>query len=68
MPYVTSIERLAREEGKLEGKLEGELKGKIQLLQDLLHLPPITDIEFEKLSIEQLSEMYLELRRRFDAR
>lgn len=64
MPYVTSIERLARE----EGKLEGELKGKIQLLHDLLHLPPMADSEFEKLTIEQLNEMYLELRRRFDSR
>ncbi len=35
MPYVTSIERLAKSEGKIEGK--------IQLLQDLLGLPVMSD-------------------------
>jgi hypothetical protein len=27
MPYVTSFERLAREEGKAEGKVEGKAEG-----------------------------------------
>ncbi|HEV3079358.1 MAG TPA: hypothetical protein VGY66_06240 [Gemmataceae bacterium] len=28
MPYVTSIERIARQEGKAEGKAEGKVEAK----------------------------------------
>ncbi|HEY7158381.1 MAG TPA: hypothetical protein VH575_30835 [Gemmataceae bacterium] len=36
MPYVTSIERLAREEGKAEGKAEGKVEGKAEGKADML--------------------------------
>lgn len=39
MPYVTSFERLAREEGLAEGKLEGKLEGELQrAIRSLLRL------------------------------
>lgn len=60
MPYVTSIERLAKTEGKVEGK--------IQLLQDLLGLPVTPDAELEVLGAEQLEALLLDLRHRFDSR
>jgi len=34
MRYVTSIERLAKEEGKIEGKMEGKIEGKIENAQE----------------------------------
>ena len=64
MPYVTSIERLAKHEGKVEGKIEG----KIQLLQDLLGLPVMSDEELEGIPAEQLETLYTELRQRVDSR
>lgn len=64
MPYVTSIERLAKNEGKAEGKAEG----KIQLLQELLGLPVMTDQELEQMSAEQMTELLASLRSRYDAR
>ena len=30
MPYVTTIERLGREEGRIEGRVEGRVEGKYQ--------------------------------------
>jgi Putative transposase, YhgA-like len=36
MPYVSSIERIAREEGKAEGKIEGKAEAKVELLLRLL--------------------------------
>ena len=60
MPYVTSIEKLARNEGKVEGK--------IQLLQDLFGLPVTSDEELERMSVEQMESLLLELRKRLDAR
>ncbi len=55
MPYITSVERLARkegleegleegrekgrEEGRQEGRQEGILAGKIQILQQMLNQP-----------------------------
>ncbi len=72
MPYVTSIERLAKNEGKIEGKtegkLEGKLEGKIQLLQDLLGLPIMSDAELESMGAQQMHALLAELRQRFDAR
>jgi hypothetical protein len=38
MPYVTSIERIARAEGKLEGKQEGLLEGLLAGIETGLHL------------------------------
>jgi hypothetical protein len=62
MPYVTSIERLA----KLEGKLEGKLGGKIQLLQEILGVRVSSDSELEVLSVEQLESLFGELRRQWN--
>ncbi len=64
MPYVTSIERIAKAEGRAEGKAEG----KIQLLQELLGLRVMTDDEFESMSPEQLADLLVSLRQQFDAR
>ena len=60
MTYVTSIERIAKDEGKAEGK--------IQLLQELLGLPVMSDEELDQMSPQQLEELFLALRRRMDAR
>lgn len=60
MPYVTSIERLA--------KLEGKIEGKIQLSQDLLGLPVTPDAELEGMTAEQLEKLLLELRARLEAK
>jgi hypothetical protein len=60
MPYVTSIERLAKDEGKLEGK--------IQLLQDLLGLPIISDSVLAGMTAQQLEALYTDLRQRVDSR
>lgn len=64
MPYITSIERLA----KLEGKLEGKIEGKIQLLQDVLGLPVMADAELEGMTAEHLEKLLLELRDRLEKR
>ncbi len=50
MPYITSVERLAREEGleqgleegRQEGRQEGILAGKIQILQQMLNQPVVS--------------------------
>ena len=60
MPYVTSIERLAKVEGKIEGK--------IQLLQDLLGLPVMSDSVLEGMTTQQLESLYTDLRQRVDSR
>ena len=36
MPYVTSIERIARQEGKVEGKAEGRVEEKAESVLRLL--------------------------------
>lgn len=36
MPYVSSIEQIAREEGKAEGKAEGKTEAKVETLLRLL--------------------------------
>ena len=58
VPYVTSIERLAKSEGKIQGKIEG----KIQLLQDLLGLPVASDEGLEGMTDQQLEALCTELR------
>jgi hypothetical protein len=64
MPYVTSIERIAKVEGKAEGKAEG----KIQLLQELLGLKVMSDEELDAMSPQQLEQLLVSLRQRLDAR
>ena len=36
MPYVSSIERIAREKGRAEGEIEGKAKAKVEILLRLL--------------------------------
>ena len=68
MPYLTSIERLAKDEGKIEGKIQGKIEGKIQLLQDLLGLPVMSDSLLEGMTTQQLESLYTDLRQRVDSR
>jgi hypothetical protein len=60
MTYVTSIERIARREGKAEGN--------IQLLQELLGIPVSSDTELEQMDAERLQALLKELRQSFDSR
>ncbi|XZE54513.1 hypothetical protein SH139x_000483 [Planctomycetaceae bacterium SH139] len=64
MPYVTSIERIAKQEGKAEGRVGGQ----IQWLQELPGLSVMSNEEFEQLSQQQLAELQASLRQQFDAR
>ena len=80
MPYVTSIERLAieegmqkglqkgREEGREEGRQEGELIGQIKILQELLELTSPTAEELGQHDIAVLSNLCQELRQRVRSR
>ena len=54
MPYITSVERLAREEGREEGLEHGILAGKIQVLQQMLNQPPASTQELLMESLEVL--------------
>lgn len=54
MPYITSVERLAREEGREEGLEHGILAGKIQVLQQMLNQPPASTQELLKEWLEVL--------------
>ena len=60
MPYVTSIERLAKHEDKIEGQ--------IQLLQELLGLPVIPNAELANMAAEKLEALLLDLRHRVKSR
>ena len=66
MPYVTSIEQLAKDEGKIEGKIEGMIMGRIQMLQEVLGLPVMATSQLESMTGEQLSALYEELRKRLE--
>jgi hypothetical protein len=60
MAYVTSIERIARAEGKATGN--------IQLLQELLGIPVTSDTELDQMDAERLQALLKELRQAFDSR
>jgi hypothetical protein len=45
MPYVSSIERIAREEGKAEGKAEAKVETLLRLLTKRLGTPVPADLE-----------------------
>ena len=64
MPYVTSVERLAREEGKQEGVVLGQ----IQLLSQLLgaDVPSLSKLQDKSLS--ELETLLNELNRKFKSR
>ena len=57
MPYVTSLERLA--------KIEGKIEGKIQMLQELFRLPITSDAELDEMTADQLAALFDDLRKRF---
>jgi len=77
MRYVTSIERILRQEaveqgleqgfkmGFEQGFEKGVLAGKILLLQQLLGDKPSTVNELKLLAIDQLTPMLLRLQKRF---
>ncbi|MEZ6140767.1 MAG: hypothetical protein R3B84_09370 [Zavarzinella sp.] len=78
MPYVTSFERIAKEEGikigeergrdegikvgRDEGKVLGLRIGQIQLLQEVLGLPLNSAEEFQQKSIDELDRRISELK------
>lgn len=57
MPYVTSFERIAREEGRVAGQ--------IQLLQQILQLEETSADELRKLELSALETLRDELRKQF---
>lgn len=80
MPYITSIERLAknegreegREEGRVEGRIEGREKGlfvgKIQVLQQLLADPVEGEEVLLSQPLEQLVGKLSDLQQRLESR
>ncbi len=62
MPYVTSIERLAREEGRVEGREEGREQGSATLLLRILarqygSLPEDVQRQIRELKLEQSQDL-----------
>jgi len=61
MPYVTSIERLAKEEGREEGQLQGrqEMSSMVtrQLKRRIGTMSPELEQQIDQLSFEQLGEL-----------
>ncbi len=76
MPYITSVERLAKAEGKVEGKAEGKAEGGVNILLKILRrvcgpLPEDVEARVRRLSypeIEVLSEALLAFRTLDDLR
>ncbi|MBL8889928.1 MAG: hypothetical protein JNL67_08100 [Planctomycetaceae bacterium] len=80
MPYITSIEKLAKLEGEAIGETRGEArgeargdargqtKGKIKTFQELLGLAISSDSELDSLTDEAREKLLLELRQSFAAR
>jgi hypothetical protein len=61
MPYVTSFERLAREEGFEEGEIKGRLEGEISILKRLLalrfgELPPWAEDRLNAADTQRLTQ------------
>ena len=61
MPYVTSVERLAKEEGREVGREEGIQIGQILLLQRQLGDAPTSMMELNRKSRSELAEMLVNL-------
>jgi hypothetical protein len=72
MPYMTSIEKLAKLEGEAIGEARGEArgqtKGKIKVFQELLGLPIAADAELDGLTEDGRERLLMELREKFIAR
>ena len=67
MPYVTSVELLAKEEGREEGREEGILIGQILLLRKQLREQAIAKPDLELMSYSELSDMLEQLLRKTGA-
>jgi predicted transposase YdaD len=61
MPYVTSVERIAKAEGREEGREEGVLMGTIRTCQRVLGMAASSEVELQQKSLDELSKMALEL-------
>ena len=68
MPYITSIERLAREEGLEQGLEQGLLAGRIQTLQLVLADEVESNESLVNRSVKELNQKLEELQRRFESR
>lgn len=68
MRYVTSIERILRQEAVDEGLEKGVLAGQILLLQQLVGDKTSTVDELKLLSIDQLTPMLSRLQNKLDSR
>jgi hypothetical protein len=63
MPYITSIERMAKQEGREEGLLAG----KIQMLQRVLAIGVESEESLLQQTVEQLTKKLHDLQQRFEA-
>ena len=68
MPYVTSVERLAREEGIEQGIEKGVVLGQIQLLAQLVGADVPNLLELQDKSLSELKTLLVELNRKFKDR
>jgi hypothetical protein len=68
MPYVTSIERRALQQGIEQGIEQGIVAGQIQLLQRLLARPESATTELLKQPMETLQEEFACLQRELASR
>ncbi|WP_338441309.1 DUF4351 domain-containing protein [Synechococcus elongatus IITB4] len=62
MPYITSIERISREEGRQEGRAEGFQQGEVAVVLRLLNrrlgqLSPAQTAQIQGLALEQVEEL-----------
>ena len=62
MTYITSFERIGREEGMAKGCEEGVLIGRILAYQEMLKKPLTPRQELERLSVEELTRLAEQLR------
>ncbi len=67
MPYITSIERMAKQQGREEGLERGLLAGKIQMLQRVLAIAIESEESLLNQPVEQLAEKLHDLQHRFEA-
>jgi predicted transposase YdaD len=72
MPYVTSVERLAKAEGREEGREEGLLMGTIRTCQSVLGLETSSEAELQQKSFDELvmlaQELQAAIRTRFQSK
>jgi hypothetical protein len=66
MPYITSIQRIGREEGREEGRQEGRLEERLSMILEQLtrlvgEIPAMTEQQIQDLTSESLKSLGLEL-------